>query len=111
MHTLPKVTVWCGMTASRIIGPYVLRDTMNADRHMLDRFVWSAVPGWDNIDNLIFMQDGAPPHFTFTVRAWLDQNTSGRWMGRRGLHEWPPSSPDLSQCNFYLWGYRRCAQI
>ena len=62
MQTRPKVTVWCGMTASRIIGPYVLRDTMNAEHylHMLDSFVWPTVSGWDNIDDLIFMQDGAP---------------------------------------------------
>jgi hypothetical protein len=30
----PKVTVWCGMTASRVIGPYLLRDTMNAERYL-----------------------------------------------------------------------------
>ena len=39
---------------------------------MLDSFVWPTVSGWDNIDDLIFMQDGAPPHFALTVRAWLD---------------------------------------
>ena len=64
--------------------------------HMLDSFVWPALSGWDNIDNSIFMQDGAPPHFTFTVRAWLDQHFSGLWMGQRGPHEWPSSSQDLN---------------
>ena len=64
---------------------------------MLDSFVWPAVSGWDNIDNLIFMQDGAPPHFTFTVRAWLDQHFSGLWMGRRGPHEWPSSINSTTQ--------------
>ena len=109
MQTRPKVTVCCGMTASRIIGPYVLRDTMNAERylHMLDSYVWPTVSGWDNIDDLIFMQDGAPPHFALTVRAWLDQHFSGRWLGRRGPHEWPPRSPDLTPCDFYLWGYTK----
>ena len=63
--------------------------------------------GWDNIDDLIFMQDGAPPHFALTVRAWLDQHFSGRWLGRRGPHEWPPRSPDLTPCDFYLWGYTK----
>jgi len=32
MQNRPKVTVWCGMTATRVIGPYLLRDTMNAER-------------------------------------------------------------------------------
>ena len=95
------------MTGSRIIGPYVLRDSMNAERylHMLDSFVWPIVSDWDNINNLIFMQDVVPPHFALTVRAWLDQHFSGRWMGRRGPHEWPPRSPGLTPCDFYLQGY------
>jgi len=28
MQNRPKVTVWCGMTATRVIGPYLLRDTI-----------------------------------------------------------------------------------
>ena len=62
---------------------------------MLDSFVWPAVSGWNTINNFIFMQDGAPPHFALTVRAWLDQHYSGRYMGRRGPHEWSPRSLDL----------------
>ena len=26
-------------------------------------------------------------------------------MGRAGPHEWPARSPDLTPCDFYLWGY------
>jgi len=79
---------------------------MHAERclHILDTFVWPAVSGWDNIDNLIFMQDGALPHSALTVRTWLDQQFSGCWMGRRGPHEWPLRSPNLTLCDFYLWG-------
>jgi len=64
MQNGPKVTAWCGMTATGVIGPYILRDTMNAERclHMLEDFVWSIVSGWENIDELVFMHDGAPPH-------------------------------------------------
>jgi len=30
MKNCPKVIVCCGMTATRVKGPYLLRDTMNA---------------------------------------------------------------------------------
>jgi hypothetical protein len=30
MQNRPKVTVWCGMMAISVIGPYLLRDTMNS---------------------------------------------------------------------------------
>ena len=26
-------------------------------------------------------------------------------MGRRGSHEWPARSPDLTPCDFFLWGW------
>lgn len=109
MQNRPKVTVWCGMTASRIIGPYLLRDTMNADRYlkMLEEYVWPRICGWENIDELVFMQDGAPPHFARTVRAWLDQKFPERWIGRQGPHNWPARSPDLTPCDFFLWGWAK----
>ena len=64
MQNRPKVTVWCGMTATRVIGPYLLRGTMNAERYlqMLEDYVWPIVSGWENIDELVFMHDDAPSH-------------------------------------------------
>ena len=26
-------------------------------------------------------------------------------MGRRGSHEWPARSPDLTSCDFFLWDW------
>ena len=34
-----------------------------------------------------------------------DSDLSGRWIGRRGAIEWPARSPDLTPCDFFLWGY------
>jgi len=109
MQNRPKLTVWCGMTATKVIGPYLLRDTMNAERYlqMLEDYVWPMISGWENIDELVFMHDGAPPHFALGVRAWLDQKFPGRWLGRRGPHEWPARSPDLTPCDFFLWGWAK----
>lgn len=59
---------------------------------------------------LVFQQDGAPPHFNVIVRQWLDQNFPLRWIGRGSKESpapirWPPYSPDLTPCDFFLWGY------
>jgi len=93
------------MTATRVIGPYLLRDTMNDERclQMLEDYVWSIVSGWENIDELLFMHDGAPPHFSLSVCAWLDQ----KFLGRRGPHKWPARSPDPTLCDFFLWGWAK----
>ena len=53
------------------------------------------------------MHDGTPPHFALSVRAWLDQKFLERGLGRRGSHEWPARSPDLTPCDFFLWGWAK----
>ena len=60
--------------------------------------------------DFVFQQDGAPPHWGTEVRTLLNQHLSKRWIGLRGAADdvfcsWPPRSPDLTPCDFYLWGY------
>ena len=80
MQNRPKVTVWSGMTSDSIVGPFIFRDTMNAERSltMLQDEIWPVISTWENIEDLIFMQDDAPPHFAFVVRKWLNAHFSGR---------------------------------
>jgi hypothetical protein len=54
--------------------------------------------------NAVFQQDGAPAHFSRPVREFLDETFPGHWIGRGGSVEWPPYSPDLTPCDFWLWG-------
>ncbi len=42
------------------------------------------------------------------VRNYLNEKLANRWIGRRGsLCEFPPRSPDLTACDYWLWGYLR----
>ncbi|KAG8290128.1 hypothetical protein J6590_089543 [Homalodisca vitripennis] len=55
----------------------------------------------------MFQQDGAPPHWHNNVRQLLNNTLPHRWIGRTGprdnaLHSWPPRSPDLTPCDFFL---------
>ncbi|GFT05389.1 uncharacterized protein TNCV_124011 [Trichonephila clavipes] len=52
-------------------------------------------------DNLIWQQDGAPPHRHLSVRDWLKINALDQWIFRKGPHDkacfaWPSRSPDLT---------------
>ena len=53
----------------------------------------------------IFQQGGAPPHYGSDVREYLDTKYPDGWIGRGGKISWPPRSPDLTPCDFFLWGY------
>lgn len=68
------------------------------------QYVWPAISEWENIVDLTFMKDGSPLYFDITVREWLDHIFPGHWLGRRRPHEWPARSPDLTPCDFLLWG-------
>ena len=104
-----KIMVWAGIKGNRIIGPEFFEETPNGDRYLA--FLMERLPDLlqnvpeEEQENLIFMQDGAPPHFRRDVRTWLDQNYANRWMGRGGPIPWPPRSPDLTPMDFYVWGY------
>ena len=70
---------------------------------MLCYFLFPRLRGYP--EEIIFEQDGAPPHYSFEVREYLDRKLPNRWMERGGIIEWPSRSPDLTPCDYFLWGY------
>lgn len=110
-----KVTVWCAMSASGIIGPYFFEDargrtvTVNAQRYraMLNNFLRPALrrlPGY-NANTVWFQQDGATAHTAELTLQALTQLFPGTLISMGGDILYPPRSPDLSPLDFFLWGY------
>lgn len=103
----PKVNVWCLMTRQQIIGPFFfLEKTVTQANYldMLQQFLSPQLEEAHLTDSIWFMQDGAPPHYAHIVRDWLNLTFPNRWIGRGGFIEWAPRSPDLTPCDFFLWG-------
>ena len=64
----------------------------------------------EDSDDYVCQQDGCPAHFHNDVRDYLNTNLQQRWKGRFGqedvaLMRWPPRSPDLTPCDFFLRGF------
>ena len=60
-------------------------------------------------EDFIYQQDGAPPHWSLIVWAYLNDSPPGRWIGRAGgrdnvMLKWLSLSPDLNPGDFFLWG-------
>jgi hypothetical protein len=53
------------------------------------------------------VHNGAPAHFSRSVLDILSNTYHDRWTGREGPTAWPPSSPDLNNLDFYIWGHLR----
>ena len=101
------INVWCGMCSETIIGPIFLEGTVRNDNYLAEVITPEVLPFMlqDDHRNMVFMQDGAPAHYSNNVRNILNVELEGRWIGRRGPVEWPARSPDLTPCDFFLWGY------
>lgn len=99
----PKIIVWCAMSSDTIFGPFFFREsTVNSANYldMLQNFAFPQFP-----TNVIFQQDGAPPHWGSNVREALDDKFPDSWIGRGGPISWPPRSPDITPLDYFLWGY------
>ena len=112
----PKIMVWCAMTFQKILCYYIFTERTVTGNSYLDMIEQYAVPIMtdptvleSDPNEAIFMQDGASPHYANIVRDYLDRVFPERWLGRgsRGQpwREWPARSPDLTPCDFFLWGH------
>ena len=104
-----KVNVWCAITINRIIGPYFFQENVNQNSYleMLNTYFWTEFEE-ENLEyrrKAYFQQDGCPAHSTLQVRNWLNRYFPQKWLGRCGPIQWPPRSPDLTACDYFLWGF------
>lgn len=104
-----SINIWCGIVGNFIIGPYELPARLNGNEYL--RFLENDLPGMlEDVpllirQNIWYMHDGAPAHYSIQVRNFLNQNFPNRWIGRGSEFAWPPRSPDLNPMDFYFWGH------
>lgn len=111
LHPL-RVTVWCGICAEKVIGPYFFEDTtgnavtVTGERYrsMIQEFLVPEVEALDQ-QHMWFQQDGATAHTANVTMEILREIFPGRLISRFGDLAWPPRSPDLTPSDFFLWGH------
>jgi hypothetical protein len=64
-------------------------------------------PKLDDVDteHVWFQRDGATAHTARRSLGVLKEMFPGHLISLRGDVGWPARSPDLSPCDFFLWGY------
>jgi hypothetical protein len=95
--------MWCGVSATCISGPIFFDSTVNTDAYLaiLEGF-YSQLTEQER-EYCFFQQDGATSHTSERSLARVHEMFTAERTVSKGL--WPPRSPDLSTCGFYLWGY------
>ena len=107
-----KLTVWCGLHAGGIIGPYFFKNergeavTVNGIRYraMLNDYFFPQIDE-NGLDEMFFQQDGATCHTAGETLQLLRGKFGESIISRFGPVNWPPRSCDLTPCDFFLWGY------
>ena len=109
-----KLTVWIGLCGSgQIIGPFFFERNVTGQIYLqminndvvpqLQQHFQRQIEGV--FRNLWWVQDGAPAHRLIAVRDRLRELFGHRVIALNHNVEWPPRSPDLTPCDFFLWGY------
>ena len=101
-----KVTVWCGLARNGVYGPLFFRESLT-DEHYVSLLQECFVPSLnkEQLETMVFQHDDAPIHASIHAKLLLDKIFCQRWIGTQGPIRWPEKSPDLSPCDFFLWGY------
>jgi hypothetical protein len=98
-----KVGVWYAVSARRVIGPIFFEDTVNSDRYVSDILE----PFFQELTDEetrygYFQQDSTTALTARNSMQRLRDAFDDEQIISQGL--WPPRSPNLSVCDFHLWG-------
>lgn len=108
-----RVTVWCALSSTSIIGPIFIEGNVTAEKYkriLEDNFL-PEIRRLRRVRGYWFQQDGARPHRTAEVFDSLIDTFGNRIIGldierhTEGGIEWPPYSPDITPLDYFLWGY------
>lgn len=99
-----KLLVWCAISATRTFGPYFFENTVNTANYlqMIQTFFIPRVTKTREYGKSYFQQDGATAHTATAVQTYLTSRFGSKFIDKK---KWPPRSPDLNPCDFFLWGY------
>ena len=110
-----KVTVWCAMGNFGVWELLFFEEegstvTITLDHYyeMLKRLLRPKIIRLladHNPDDVWFQQDGATSHSSQRSLGILRDMFPGHLVSLRGDIGWPPRSPDLTPCDFFLWGH------
>jgi hypothetical protein len=99
-----RITVWAAISRKHVIGPVFLNENVNADVYseIIRNHLFPGLRHHKLVKKAWFQQDGATPHTANRVLELLRTKLGDRIISK-GL--WPPRSPDLTPCDYFLWGF------
>jgi hypothetical protein len=113
MHHAPRITVWIIISSHGLLWPILFEETVKSEHYLSmlrNTFVANLLATGLPLQTLWFMQDGTRPHTASVVLDFLHDTCNLRVMSNQFPdrfaygQNWPPNSPDLNPCDYFLWG-------
>ena len=95
----PGITVWGALTRNGLVGLFDKTVFAKTMRKCSRRNYGLCCAIADDVNELLFQQDGALPHYGLSVQRWLNDHFPSRWIDRRGPIEWPPRLQIFERCH------------
>lgn len=105
-HFNKSIMVWAAICSKGVIGPYFvepgakINSSYYIDKILKPLFERDAREFFPKGD-FIFQQDSAPAHASKQTIKYI----KSKKINFLRPSDWPPNSPDLAPCDFFLWGY------
>jgi hypothetical protein len=90
-----------------VLGLFFFAESVVVGIVYLDVLEWYFMPILQEEvpEDVLFQQDGVPPHFHHEVKGFLNHHFPGKWIGRSKPVNWPSHLFSLTPLNVFLWGY------
>ena len=102
MYELKK---WKGIFTSKSVGTgpssYEKKNLPGRGLTKVEKHCCTVSPAAHLQPHMFLLQEGSPLLWGLSVRAYLDEKITGRWIGREGPVPWPRRSPDITHMDFF----------
>jgi len=96
------IMIWAAINAEGKLLYHIFDENVTGSSYK--NHLKSKLPGMD-MRRHWFIQDGAGAHYSKIVINMHKKRYPRRWIGRGSMMQaLPPRSPDLTPCDFFLWG-------
>lgn len=84
---------------------FFVTETVKGESYKSVLRYYSFAEVWGYPEETISPRHGPPPHYAVILRQYMVTKFPKSWTGKGGPISWPPTRPDLTPCNYFVWEY------
>ena len=102
------LNVWAGILDQNILGPIFINGSLTGEGYvsLLQNEISALIEDLAPPYPIWYLHDGCPAHNYGPAQDYLAESFPGQVIGTHTQPlSWPPRSPDMNKCDYFLWGH------